>query len=162
MAVEGLDGVHASFTVPDLVCVDTLRKRSPGHVYLRASQRFHYADGRPGERKVVTREYAYAVFEDAQMEQELCSWEWQPQATEGMDEDEALKTADAWNQPHVHVRRGRREAAGLGKLHFPTGRVAFEQVLWHLWRDHEAQPTSWEALRRMRDSLRRFQDFKTW
>ena len=65
MPVPGLDGVHAAFTEPEVTVLTTLVGRKKGHLYLRASQRFSYVDGRPKERKVSTREYAYTVWEDA-------------------------------------------------------------------------------------------------
>lgn len=142
-------GIHAAFTVPEVVPLRTSIRES---IYLRASQRFTYMDhpDRKGERKVSTLEYAYTLAEDQGLHRQFCSWEWQPAG------------GSASSQPHVHVRRGCPEARGLGKLHIPTGRVAFEQVLEYAMSDHDVVPISADALDGMRESLRRFSTHKSW
>jgi hypothetical protein len=48
----------------------------------------------------------------------------------------------------------------LGKLHIPTGRVAYEQVLYFLMTDLGAVAVA--ETKGLDDSLRRFRKFKTW
>ena len=58
------------------------------------------------------------------------------------------------------MKRGCPEHRGLGKLHFPTGRVAHEQVLYFLMTDLGAVAVA--ETKGLDDSLRRFRKFKTW
>jgi hypothetical protein len=135
-------------TVPSIV---GLKKcTSEQRLYLRATQRF-VLDDHPkyrGERKVVTQDYAYTLSDDAEQRPELYSWQW----TEGV--------AD----PHVHVGRGNPDFGSLGKLHIPTGRIAFEQVLKFAIEEHDVQTAidRDQALATLADCLRRFVVFRSW
>jgi hypothetical protein len=149
MPVPENEGKHAAFTEPEVTVLPTLVGREQGRVYLRATQRFTYADGRPKEHKVSTQEYACTVWENADLSRQVASWEWQPEGGTRPD-------------PHAHVKRGCPEHHGLGKLHIPTGRVAYEQVLYFLMTDLGAVPVAEERTKDLDDSLRRFRKFKTW
>jgi len=98
-----------------------------GFAYLRSSLQYRYADDDrfPGERKVSTHDYAHTLGETPSLKPGLYSWEW---------------AAREPRYPHVHVRRGHRDFAGLGKIHIPTGRVFFEDVVRFLIEEHEVEP----------------------
>ena len=116
-------------------------------LYFRSTIRFHYGDHPKysGERKANTDFYAHTVAREEDMSRQLYSWEWDP---------------TAWSWPHVHVDR----AAGgpLGKLHIPTGRVFFENMLIFLIEEHGTQParTDWKHV--LGETLRRVSSFSTW
>lgn len=92
------------------------------------SQRFQIVpDARyPGEWKASTLDYIYELSIDAAevdpgYPTDLIGWHWHP------------KTTPDRPDPHVHVRAS-HSALGvtLGKLHLPTGRVAFEEIVTFL------------------------------
>lgn len=147
-------GAFSTVTVPDVLPLKTSApsdKVSTDRLYLRATQRFTYGDHPmyAGDRKVFTEEYIYTLANDEDLADELYSWQWHPAA---------------FPEPHVHVMRGQSGAAGLGKLHIPTGRVAFEQVLKFAILDHGVVPAMDrdQAIAVLDESLRRFQAFRTW
>jgi hypothetical protein len=72
---------------------------------------------------------------------ELYAWHWQ----EGAD----------WPHPHLHVAADR-------KLHFPTGRVAFEEVLLFTLTDLGVEPARSDAAEVLRETLRLFKTFQSW
>jgi hypothetical protein len=94
-----------------------LRRGGADPLYFRATQTFHYDDHLdfPGERKVVTDEYAYTLGEDAEFGTELLAWHWQP--------------SHGHPDPHLHVGASHPTEKRFSKWHIPGGRVAFEQVL---------------------------------
>ena len=147
-AVPGKTDLWTMRTEPSIV---GLRKRtSEDRLYLRATQRFTYDHhpAYPGERKVVTLDYAYTLSDSSDQRPELYSWQW----TEGVAE------------PHVHVGRGDPQLGSLGKRHIPTGRVAFEQVLKFAIEEHDVEtavPMA-EATETLEDCLRRFVVFRSW
>lgn len=138
----------SAFTAPDPTL--RLRTSSGDWLYLRATQRFHYADhpDYPGERKVVTDDYAYTLSED-DAGTELFSWQWHP---------------GLWSDPHVHVGRGHPDHGGLAKLHIPTGRIAFEEVLKFAIIEYDLiTPVDRDtALAQLDETLRRFRAFRQW
>lgn len=139
------DSSLTAFTTPPAV---KLRCRSGSALFLRSTIRFEYvADNRfsPVERKVSTKYYAHTVGTSDCLSPQLYSWEWSTTET-----------------PHLHVHRGDPEFRGLGKLHIPTGRVYFEDVLRFLLAEHEVVPkrSDWEEV--IARNLRRVSGFATW
>jgi hypothetical protein len=132
--------IHSAFTVPEVV---PLTGESTS-VFLRATQRFEYAEhpDYAGERKVVTTQYVYTLAEDRELTAEILSWQWHP---------------GEWPDPHLHERANR-------KLHIPTGRVAFKQVLSFVLTDLGIEPAKPrdEAMAILDESLRRFRAFRSW
>ncbi|HEY3669499.1 MAG TPA: hypothetical protein VGN51_01070 [Acidimicrobiia bacterium] len=120
-------------------------------IYLRATQGFTFGDNErvAKERKVNTLQYAYTLSEDADLAAELFSWQWHP---------------PAWPEPHMHIGRGHPEHGVLSKLHVPTGRVAFEQVLRFAITEYDVQTAKPrdEALGVLDDVLTRFHRHKSW
>jgi hypothetical protein len=116
-------------------------------VALRATQRIRYLDDQryPGERKVQTADYGYTLRDADQ--QEIVSWQWHPSVGD-------------YEMPHVHAGRGL--PGDFGRLHIPTGRVAFEDVLLFLIKDFAVQPAKVDGEELIRESLRRFRSFSTW
>ena len=132
--------MHSAFTVPEAVPLGAPTNR----IFFRATQRFKYdehPDYGKDERKVVTAEYIYTLAEDAELQREIMSWQWHP----------------GWPDPHLHTRVNR-------KLHIPTGRVAFEQVLSFTLTDLGIEPAKPrdEAMAILDESLRRFRAFRSW
>lgn len=139
----------AAFTVPDLVPIprSDVAGETRRPLWLQATQVFTYVDDEryPGERKVRTADYAYTVSNEDH--RELYSWQWHPSVGD-------------WTLPHVHVHRDLD--GGTGKLHIPTGRVAFEHVLLFLRRDHGMELARDDADAILEDCLDRFMRYRTW
>ncbi len=112
-------------TAPEIVRLTTNDRTR--QLYLRSTIQFHYdEDARfTGERKVSTDHYAHTLSESPALKPELFSWEWNA-------------AEPRW--PHVHVHRRNPDFKGLGKLHVPTGRVFFEDVLRFLFHDLDIRP----------------------
>lgn len=144
--VPGTAGRWSALTAPDVIRLKT----NSGSLYLRATQSFCYGvhPQFEGERKVLTEDYVYTLSADEALQQELYSWQWHP---------------GAWPEPHVHVGRRNPSLGDLGKLHIPTGRVAFEQVLKFAIGDHGVLPARGDdAIDILDESLRRFQLYRSW
>ena len=141
--------IWLAVTAPEVV-----RLRSADHssrIFLRSTLVFHCEDhpDYPGERKVVTEEYAHTLSTDNLLKDEICSWHWQP----GSRPD-----------PHLHVGNLEGTGAPPKRHHLPTGRVAFEQVLKYAIEEQgvaTALPKE-EALAQIDESLRRFFAFRSW
>lgn len=108
-----------------------------------------------GEFKARTLSYVYSVrFREPAIDvhSEIIAWHWHP-----------LSTANQ-PMPHVHVRAGVPAlGATLGKLHIPSGRVAFEEVVRFLINDLAVVPTrpdDWEAV--VNESELRFRTYRSW
>lgn len=129
-----------------------LARPDVGALYLKATQTFHYADhpDYPGERKVVTDEYAYTLSEDAELRSELLAWHWQP--------------ARGHPDPHLHIGYPHPTEVRATKWHVPGGRVAFEQVLVFAIEELGAQPVGDRpvALEALESTLSRFRRYATW
>ena len=125
-----------------------LRVAAGPDLYLRSTIRFQYVDddrfGRP-ERKVSTDFYAHTVGTSDDLKPQLYSWEW-----------------SAAEAPHLHVRRSDPEYHGLGKLHVPTGRVFFEDVLRFLIQEHGVAPARDDWREVIGEGLRKVSGFATW
>jgi hypothetical protein len=125
-----------------------------GHDLLfSASQRFELVpDHRyEGEWKSRTLAYVYELKVDREDEPELLGWHWHPLTTP----DRLL--------PHVHVRadyNGLKDH--LAKLHLPSGRVSFEEIVRLLIEDLGVEPArnDWDAI--LSESETRFKAFRTW
>jgi hypothetical protein len=133
------EDIHSALVVPDSLLL-LAGDREP--VYLRATQRFQYGPHPkyPGERKVITAEYAYTLAADEGLREELVAWHWQQGA--------------AWPHPHLHVRGE--------KPHIPTGRVAFEEVLLYAITDLGVTPARNDAVDVLQETLRRFKAHQSW
>ncbi|HEY5244422.1 MAG TPA: hypothetical protein VIJ60_02055 [Acidimicrobiales bacterium] len=140
------DGTFAAITNPPIIRL----RRDEGNLYLRSTLEFTYADDdRFGalERKVVTLGYAHTVGESDSLKPQLYSWEW---------------AAAEPTYPHVHLRRSDPAFEGLGKLHIPTGRVFYEDVLRFLVDEHRVQPARDDWRDVLDDSHRRVAMFASW
>jgi hypothetical protein len=134
-------------------------RRPPGlpRLVFAASQLFSIVEDTryDGEWKARTLAYIYSIQvsepENGTREQEVIAWHWHP-----------LTTPDR-PAPHMHVRS---ELPVLGvtlaKLHIPSGRVSFEEVIRFLIEDFqvEAARDGWRTI--IGDSEQRFKDFRTW
>lgn len=103
-----------------------------------------------GEYKIKTLAYVYRVDLQA-ADSEVLSWHWHP-----------LTTANRPN-PHIHITA---DDPGLGvaldKLHVPTGRVSFEEVVRFLIRDLQVQPLRDDHEDILEEAEGRFREFRTW
>jgi hypothetical protein len=104
-------------------------------------------DRHTGERKVATLHYAHTVGESEDLSRQLYAWHW---------------AADEPKYPHLHLFRSSPEFHGLGKLHIPTGRVFYEDVIRFLLDEHGVEPVreDWDAV--LSDSFRRVSRHSTW
>lgn len=88
--------------------------------YLYAYLRFGFeVDERPGLEggtKAVTREYIYSLRVGRDDAGEVLTWHWHPGIPDAPD-------------PHLHVRADHQDVPGLDRMHLPTSRVFFEDVL---------------------------------
>lgn len=126
-----------------------LRVSAGGSLYLTATQNFHFEmdPDYAREWKVKTDGYAYALFVSEDEAGQVFSWHWHPEIKPSC---------------HVHVgpRQGRSRA--LYRLHLPSGRVSFEEVLRFLIEEMGVRPArkDWDAI--LSDSQARFEAFRTW
>jgi hypothetical protein len=145
IVVPGKDAPWAAVTQPPVVRLQA--ERDP--LYLRSTIQFTYDDDVrfPGERKVVTSHYAHTVGESDDLRHQLYSWEW---------------AANEPRYPHLHLRRSNPTFEGLGKLHIPTGRVFYEEVLLFLVQDHGVRPVRDDWRDVMAETHRRVVTFASW
>jgi len=145
MVTPATGGSFAAVTNPPVVPLKTNNDR----IYLRSTVQFTYVDNPryPGERKAATHQYAHTVGESDTLRPQLYSWEWA--ATEP-------------TYPHLHLRRSDPAFEGLGKLHIPTGRVFYEDVLRFLIQEHGVEPVrdDWDDV--LKDSFSRVSTYATW
>jgi hypothetical protein len=124
---------------------DPIRLKRPGGTTLLLSAGHHFhieKDSRhPGEFKVRTDGYFYRVRHSDDSIGELISWHWHPGAP--------------MKDPHVHI-------TGLHGLHVPSGRIAFEEVVWMLVQDLgiSARRSDWRDV--LTECLARFRAYRTW
>ena len=140
------DEGFAAFTVPPVV---TLRTVGGIPLYLRSTLEIDYGDHPDfdGERKVNTFSYAHTVGRSDSLKPHFYSWEWA--AVEPM-------------YPHVHVRMKDPDYHGLGKLHIPTGRVFFEEILLFPLAEHQVAPQRDDSKAVLEESLRRVLMWSSW
>jgi len=117
-----------------------LRRRSQeGAVLLKAAQRFEVVpdDRFEGEWKVATRGYLYDLaieMPSGRVTRELASWHWHPPGRA---------------RPHLHVYAEHPiPGVSFRRLHLPTGRVAFEEIVRLLIDELDVRPDrdDWEAV----------------
>jgi hypothetical protein len=103
-------------------------------------------EGHKGGMKAAIRKYIYSLRTGRDEADEFVSWHWHPENR---------------LQPHVHVRAGHSDVAGLRDMHIPTSRVFFEDVL--LFAITELNATCREgAVELLAESRRRTHDWATW
>lgn len=143
-------GAKVSIVVPEPII--ELRRRASDPLYLTATQTFHFDDDErfAGERKVFTDAYAYTLSDDSAMGSELFAWHWHPDA--GRED------------PHLHVGRRHATHGELGKLHIPSGRIAFEEVLLFAIDELgvEPRPSVDGAKAVLAETLHSFRKFRRW
>jgi hypothetical protein len=140
------DGAFAAVTNPPVIRL----RRGEGHFYLRSTFEFIFADDdrfSSPERKVVTHGYAHTVGESDSLKPQLYSWEW---------------AAVEPTYPHIHLRRSDPAFEGLGKLHIPTGRVFYEDVLRFLVQEHGVQLARSDWREVLSETHRRVSTFASW
>jgi hypothetical protein len=93
--------------------------------------------------------YIYTLF--LPEDREFISWHWHPEG------------AGANPSPHMHVFVDHGDmGAGFRRLHVPTGRVSFEQVVRFLVEELEVDPRShsWDEI--LAESHELWREFRTW
>jgi hypothetical protein len=137
-AVSG-DG-FAAFTIEDPI---RLRREVGSPLFLAASQDFTEVqdEERPGQWRVRTLRYSYALCRTPDLAEEVVLWHWHPPIS---------------TEPHIHV------GGTLHKLHIPSGRVSFEAVLRFLIQDMgvRRERPEWEEL--LADAEGRFRAYRSW
>jgi hypothetical protein len=134
-----------------------LRRDEGATLLLYANQRFDLIEDErfPGEWKARTHGYVYSIYvetpDEDEAAQELLAWHWHP-----------LTTPDR-PQPHLHVRMDHSFLGlTLARLHIPTGRVAFEEVVRLLITELRVEPNRDDWREILRDSEDRFREYRTW
>jgi len=137
--------VFTALTNPPIVHLRT----PDGRLFLRSTLQFSYVDDLrfKGERKASTHFYAHTVGESDRLRPQLYSWEW---------------ASSEPTYPHLHLRRSDPAFHGLGKLHIPTGRVFYEDVLRFLIAEHEVEPVRDDWRDVLNESFRRVSSFASW
>jgi hypothetical protein len=130
-----------------------LRRASGPDLFLEPSQLFTIVDDvrYPGEYKASTLAYVYSVRLTEAPDDEVLAWHWHP-----------LTTPDR-PAPHMHVTADIRQlGTKLSKLHIPSGRVAFEEVVRFLIADLGVTPSrdDWQEV--IGEAEDRFRAFRTW
>lgn len=134
-------------------------KRASGRprLFLSANQLFTIVpDERfEGEWKARTLAYIYSLQLDLEAvgegELEVIAWHWHPTTTPDRPD------------PHVHVRLDHPQLdVTLSKLHIPTARVSFEEVIRFLVADFHVEPArdDWQEI--VGESETRFKAWRTW
>jgi hypothetical protein len=132
-----------------------LKRQDGAPVLFSPSQRFEIIpdprEGYEGEWKSQTLAYIYEIRVEGDDEPQLFGWHWHP-----------LETPDR-PEPHAHFRLDHASlVVPLPRLHFPTGRVAFESAVVFLINELGVVParSDWEDI--VKDTFARFDKFKTW
>jgi hypothetical protein len=103
-------------------------------------------EGHVGGWKVSTTKYTYSLRSSRDDEDELIAWHW---------------NIDDWPDPHVHVLATHGALPGLDRMHIPTNRVFFEDVL--LFTISELGATHREgATEQLIESRRRTRRWASW
>lgn len=141
----GAGGTFTALTNPPIVPLKTRESR----IYIRSSIQFEYIDhpNFRGERKASTHQYAHTVGESETLKPQLYSWEW---------------ASVEPTYPHLHLRRSDPAFAGLGKLHIPTGRVFYEDVLRFLIQEHGAEGVREDWNEVLGESFSRVSTYSSW
>ncbi|HEV2125469.1 MAG TPA: hypothetical protein VGW38_22185 [Chloroflexota bacterium] len=126
--------------------------RGESRLSLFVLQRYHLVH-RPGDTdrgpwKVSVDAYSYSV--DAADGREIFAYHWHPRES-------------AITLPHLHIGRGAGTLRDeLDKTHFPTGRVALEDVLRLLIRDFSVAPLRSDWATVLTQTQGRFEQYRTW
>ncbi len=138
-------GIVTALTNPPVIPLQA----GDSQIFIRSTIQYEYTDHQrfPGERKASTHQYAHTVGESESLKPQLYSWEW--------------ASAEP-TYPHLHLRRSDPEFHGLGKLHIPTGRVFYEDVLRFLIKEHVVEPAreDWDEV--LGESFSRVSTYSTW
>jgi hypothetical protein len=132
-----------------------LRRRAEPPLFFEPSQLFKIIpDERfPGEFKAQTLAYIYSVQVRAEAEdgsnEEVLSWHWHP------------LTTPTQQAPHSHVRLDHANLS-VGRLHLPTRRISFEQVVLFLVDELDVVPARDDWRNIIGESIERFEKWKTW
>ena len=134
-----------------------LVRNSGATLLFYANQRFNIVQDErfSGEWKVKTLGYIYSIYVEPPSKdeeaKELLAWHWHP-----------ISTPDR-PQPHLHLEM---EHAHLGvplpRLHLPTGRVAFEDIVRLLVSDLDVKTNRDDWTDVVGDSETRFRTYRTW
>ncbi len=96
-----------------------------------------------GEWKISTRSYVYSLADDSG---EVIAFHWHPFPDWEVD------------FPHLHFRR----TAEYSRAHYPTGRVAVEEVVALVIREFGVAPRRDDYLRILDEGLAKFRQWRTW
>ena len=135
--------VRGDFYVSTTPSVISLKRNNGPRVYFRATQKIQIGEDPllAKSYKVLTRAYSYTLSNDEPQSDELYGWHWHPDSP--------------YSRPHLHF--------GNEKIHLPTGRVAFEDVLQFLVDEMDAVvPDREAALTAIGESRERFRTFRSW
>lgn len=142
----------------ELYQVSTNLDTNRGKVYLTSAIRYVIVDN-PDQRKqkkVKTLAFTHSFTEDEQNKYEIVSWHWHP-------------NVQSVKYPHIHVGKGfqcaDQQDYDLHKLHIPSGRVSFEEVLAFGINELGVRPLSMtkaEALEVITESNSIFKEHRTW
>jgi hypothetical protein len=106
-------------------------------------------DKHRGDWKVRTLAYIYTI--ESAGGEELVEWHWHPLTTEDRPD------------PHMHVYGDDRGIGkALRKLHIPSGRVSFEQVVAFLFTDLEVEPARADWKKPLSESRSLFETHRRW
>ncbi|HZV49263.1 MAG TPA: hypothetical protein VFD49_05800 [Candidatus Dormibacteraeota bacterium] len=126
---------------------EPIRLRAPsGELYLTATQEFTHRK-EDGEWRCPTLAYIYSVFLDRELSREWLAWHWHPRVRPG---------------PHLHVHARNDTPLEMHKLHLPTGRIAFEEVVRFLIQDVGVEPQAADWEERLKTSEYYFRAFRHW
>lgn len=119
-----------------------------GSIYLRCTQMFSYQKSATfrGEWKVHTEQYIYSVGTTPSEDDTVVAWHWHP---------------DVREECHLHLYRDDEILGPMRKMHLPTQRISFEQVLRFLIVDLDVRARAgWEAV--LDDCEKRFVTYRSW
>lgn len=127
--------------------------RLAGRRQLRLVSLFAYrvekAEGERGPWKVVTVAYSHAL--ETRTGQEIIAYHWHPEQ------------GSAYNFPHLHIGTGVGASLGeVHKYHFPTGRIALEDVLRLAVKEFGVEPqrADWEEI--LGETQAVYETWRTW
>lgn len=109
------------------------------------------AEGQRGPWKVETVAYYYTVIEADAPHRDIFGYHWHPQGRSPI------------TYPHLHLHSGADVGAPrMADAHFPTGRIAVEQVLRLLIKEFDVTPLrdDWETI--LQETQERFEEWRTW
>lgn len=115
-------------------------------LYLSLTQTYNVveADRERGRFKVSTISYIYGIYDSEDTDSEIMSFHYHPELHVDFC--------------HMHLRQDKR----FGDAHFPTGRVAVEEVVALAIRDLGVTPRMEDYEDILRDGLEKFRSWRTW